>query len=359
MFQVRCLCIAFTIAVLFAWAGFGQSLDAQEAHDWKQRFTKEAPGKWQEYRDFAGRLQGTRDVEARELGATGLWQRDGRAVGIYDKRRVEYKQCGSWTLCVLYEKAPSNRKSDARVVNSKYGFMLKKLSEDRDWALSELTLEIQNAGKLVKERKDYLLNDLCSLLFLNAELISALVKDPQFKVKSATSEVSEGRNLVRIEFSRQSGVVTQERSPIQGWVLLDPDQSWVIKECEYDVELPGAQHAKVRFENKYKATSEGLPIPLMHLKRAKYSDAEGSSESETEHKFNLFQREFVPEHEFSLSAFGLPEPKGKEISQPATRWYIWLTLAAVLVACGAMLFLKLKGRYTRPEPYTNPQGSTR
>jgi len=59
----------------------------------------------------------------------------------------------------------------------------------------------------------------------------------------------------------------------------------------------------------------------------------------------------VSEKEFSLSAYGLPEPEGVVWAKPATPLYLWLLLAAAILG---VLAVALRIMYRRRSRVSNP-----
>jgi hypothetical protein len=218
-----------------------QPAGAQDAAGWKRRLLSEAPQAWEAYWSFAGRLQGTRQVAYQKIEdnkrlPTGML-------------RIEYKQRDLWTLLVFHNEQNGRHSHTAKVTNSKYSFELAK--SDRDWTITDLRAPIAPTDKQVKERKQYVVRDLCTLLFIHGTLISKLLPEPTFVVKEVIARQTEGRDLVRVRFADRPNPPTSERPAIEGWVELDPEQSWVIREGEYEGTFGGFK-GKIKFENTFK-----------------------------------------------------------------------------------------------------------
>ncbi len=62
----------------------------------------------------------------------------------------------------------------------------------------------------------------------------------------------------------------------------------------------------------------------------------------------------VPEKEFSLSAYGLPEPEGVVWEKPATPLYVWLLSAAAILAVLAVAFRTIQRRWARASSHIAP-----
>jgi hypothetical protein len=93
-------------------------------------------------------------------------------------------------------------------------------------------------------------------------------------------------------------------------------------------------------------TSKGLPVPRLIISEEEWVfDAEmvakgfpSKNRREMRMEYDVDEpNSLPPDEEFTLSAFGLPEPRGLEWKKP-TRWYLWLAVGgSVCLICGASL----------------------
>jgi hypothetical protein len=120
-----------------------------------------------------------------------------------------------------------------------------------------------------------------------------------FKIKSVTPRVKDGLNLAHVEFTIEypgevPGALVGRYT--RGWFDAIPDQGWVIRE--------GAQGSlrtaeSVAFKIEYEGSQDGFPLP----KRV----TDYSNLGRTIAEFDQIRHGSVPESEFTLTAFGLPE----------------------------------------------------
>jgi len=91
----------------------------------------------------------------------------------------------------------------------------------------------------------------------------------------------------------------------------------------------------------------------------KYTEVgtESSREEEALTVFDYFEQEAVPEVEFSLTAFGLPEPVGISFQQP-TRWHLWFALAGVGALALALGLYKWSRRTAEPQVTLNKKSES-
>jgi hypothetical protein len=99
-----------------------------------------------------------------------------------------------------------------------------------------------------------------------------------------------------------------------------------------------------------------LPIPVRRFEWDRYENPFEKGEHETTQTFELVERAEMPEHVFSLSAFGLSEPKENAILQPPSRWYLWFFGIAIgCLAIGAFGFRRLRQRARHPSVEARPR----
>jgi hypothetical protein len=87
----------------------------------------------------------------------------------------------------------------------------------------------------------------------------------------------------------------------------------------------------------YKAGQMGFPV-LTRIEFDTGNSGEGKMQIKVIREFQLMERDGIPESEFTLSAFGLPEPVELQGPRSQTRWYLWAGVAGILcLALGAGL----------------------
>lgn len=309
----RMLLIALILGVISS-PGSGCPVHGQEGQAWKTRFLNEAPAKWKDYRAFAGRLQGAYTYSADRIKGTNRQP--------HDKLRVELKQSGSWTFSVMQELGPEALSpfGRARIVNSRYAAELHQRSPSSGWAIWTLSQgPSKKQGINPEQRKESVLDAVCILQKVSHRLLPDMVKDREFAVKEVTPLEQNGHTYIRVAFANRPKVRVLEDPGMEGWVLLDPDRYWVIKEGQITAEYRGGGKGTVTFTNEYHVTRDGFPIPRQRTTREQFSL---DDRIEGLHTVEFVEQGEVPEREFSLSVFGLPEPRGVTFPQPS-RWYLW------------------------------------
>jgi hypothetical protein len=318
----RIISICLSIGMVVA----SQSLSAQEAL--RDRFLTEGPKGWLTLSSTLQQLQGTcisrYSVGNNEAITSETKFKINRELLVYEESR----------------KVPGGEDS-ARVlgVNSKYRFGLQKESAGTSWLLADSgapsdRLHIQHpyaraaSGGFIR-----FLDAPFTICFMP---ISEMIKEDGFKLGEISEVTREGKVLVKVAFTYVPPKISPELvkgKPIRidkhmtklrgGWMLLNPDANWAIEETGMDLE-GGKKGSSVV---DYVKSERGFFLPSRVVDKSVYPSTWDVTFA------GLSSRE-IPESEFTLSAYGLPEPFGVVWPEP-TRWWLWLSLAgAAVIALG-------------------------
>jgi hypothetical protein len=162
-------------------------------------------------------------------------------------------------------------------------------------------------------------------------------------VKGQASVFTDNRSLLAL-----SQAITKKqylRSVLDAFVLgsmvLDPDHYWVLLEdnarCEWEDKSLGGVMSVVSVA-EYNYADDGLPI-LRRLVRRQNTPAPGK-EVEATFVFELREAQ-LPESEFTLSAFGLPEIAD---APQRSSWYFWAGAAGLTCVVLAALLWRRAAR---------------
>lgn len=314
-----------------SYGGIGDSL--------RERFFSEAPKKWQEYRSHTARFQGSVRDTTVDLKA-------GRKVT--EEMICAFKQNRS-AGCTLVSGRKIHRTAsmeDLYALNLQYEFQLGRRDPQLGWAMAGVE-RIQDGKSLSSDCMSNSALDYWpqhALLFIHTyDLLPHLIEQPEFDVKSVVLVSEDSRQYARVDFDYRPQKSGPDVSPLRtGWVLLDPERFWVIVKYEVQLEVPDSFKGSIVGSMEYEK-GNAVPIPKKGTQRHKriHSDGE-TTDQEVTYEFHMTEAD-VPESEFFLSAFGLPEPF--DVRQPR-RWYLWAALAAV--PCLALaIFLHRRARLER------------
>jgi hypothetical protein len=333
-------------AILLAVAGIGGQgrSSAQDDPSWKERFPAEAPPAWEKYRKRAKRLQGSIERSIVRLAPEHK---------VVYRDHFEMKQrdgCALYLAQDLGDGDPPSEVGHVLSINHNYGFELRRQTRAAPWVATNVATDLRNgmrfgSGSHPSDGVPYWANCPTTLAMIpKGEAID--IKDPGFALGRVTRVTRNYGQAVKVEFSYRNADKPQIPSSIDGWVLYDPQHFWVVRECEAQYEWTSVKgstaSATVAYE--YEETADGFPIPKRINKRVK--NAAKGDESEFRYEFGLKEAD-VPESDFTLSAFGLPEPGGVRRPIP---WYLWAALLGVVcLSAAALLQWRARRRAGRAE----------
>lgn len=330
--------VAVLNLTLLALLGTASSGACQTRRHGADRF-KEANAKWALYEStYLPKLQGS--------------VRGGKTDGTV-KFHFEVKNTLTSSLHIVEAILPEGRRHEATAVNARYTFSLNK--KEGGWILAKLALDpTQNVSPTGQPVRGLIFERAAEQFMVSALPLPELFNHRSFSIGSVKNLTTEdGLAVVRIEFSFKPYL---KKEPIMyvalesGTVTLVPSQFWRVLECEVIHKYSnGIKYWKGSYDVDL---IDGVPI----LKTARVTTRSPRDNGEvTEEEYlstcDLRLKEGVPEVDFYLTAFDLPEPVG--IIPPArSRSWLWISLAAVVILCVAISFRTLKRRNgtQAPEP---------
>jgi hypothetical protein len=296
----------------------------------KKRFSEEAPVKWREYQAFSRRLHGTASatIVDTDTGSTTrehsvrIYIKQSNVGAIHHEIREEKKR-------VKKEDYEYQRGEQVRLSNSKYSARLSKRDVSKGWLLDKLVFEANvplSSDKTPAQEAYERVSPHFS--FANYSLID-VCKDPHFKMKRVFADRRDERELVRVDFQwrRKRG---HNVTDYDGTMLLDPGQYWHV--VEFDARY-GEGIGRVKGSSETVLVMGSYPVIKTYsfVNESKPPNGKVFVHRGTT-EFELRDSGDLPENEFTLTAFGLPEPVGVTFEQP-TRWHLWFGVGAV--ACFA------------------------
>ena len=304
----------------FSFSGFlaPQPANAHTDSSLERRFIEDAPKAWDAYRRFWLVLQGSSSAERRELA------------GDTSPTRMRFlrKQCKDFDLLQIETWEPHRYSGNVSGENSQYSFQLTRDQDSKPWVIRALERktgsEPGNHAAVVglslgPPQKD----------------VPSLVQSPHFQLLALDSENEDTAKLIRVTFSYSGG----GKDPLRnGWMLLDPNHDWVVRKTRVNLAAEGMD-TEFTVQYDYKDGSDHHPIITKSLVRSTTKAIDRLvSGLEVAAEFDLHEQEVVPEKEFMLSAFGLPEPG----SRGTTRWYLWLGGLGMLCLALGLIVARLR-----------------
>jgi hypothetical protein len=225
--------------------------------------------------------------------------------------------------------------------NKDYAFKLKRAVEAADFSI----LSLESAKKASQVPFSSPVWHFVWLPYATHIENFRLVSSPRFVVQAVTSFSRNGRSLLKIEFDypndpkhvARKGFV--DNGGYEGYFVVSPEEKWVLYEYE-SRQKKGKLRSTHKGTVEYEGTSDGFPIPKRAVSQT-FDFPEGKLFSTHSYEFQRFMADNVPDGEFALAAFGIPE----EVSQPAkvarSRGLGYLFLALALVALVAAVLFRV------------------
>ncbi len=201
---------------------------------------------------------------------------------------------------------------------------------------------------------------------LTGPSISDYLSKPEFTVVRIEPLTRDGKELLKIYFKydstnpRRTSVKAaardpRPRSPLEsGWLLVSPKENWVLHQAEARLTPSGDTAGVHLFSVEYEGNHSGTPVPrraefktvvriLNDKKEMKLRDGtivhDGDVASINTFKFDNVGFDAVPDREFTLPAFGLPDLSNPNQIVRRDNSFIWMFLVALL-ALGLAVGLK-------------------
>ena len=318
-----------------------RGVQAQVNQDLLEEFRQEAPKHWERYEAFATRLQGSIHRRATLFFPDRGFNND------VDELRYTVKQNPRSAL--LGGQPIKHSRNDVVeyyfLSNPQYcAEIRRKGNEDKDYLLKRHDPD-PNAVILPAPGtiRDWAFVALCPHFSFNGLRLSKCLTHSGFQLKSASAEQVGDRRLVRIEFEAKLGSEKQP-STFAGSLFFDPVRMWCLHQVRERASTNPDNMAEATLKYDVDDHPSGFPI-VRHETRVTESTSGsfGKGKSVYEIDYDMSINERVPDSEFTLSAFGLPEPLGVTWTKPTPR-YVWILIGAGVAGVLAVVFYYLARR---------------
>lgn len=308
----------FALAIALAFANCCRA----EEDNWKARLLLEAPKSWAALKDFGAELEGEFTYDWKCTTDPKLPERHHMTKFLIKGENLRFeKQVGKETTVV------------AGAFNSNYLFLLEGEAGSNNLQVRQIESATGMQERVAKQETSLVLEYVYAPWFFLGKPLSHWLKEPGFVVTKVTPEVRNGKTLVRMEFdipSKPPGKqpsVRREASQ-KSWCLLDPNDYWTIQ--EYRLLLWwGTSAEKIEYGDRV----DGFP---MHRRVVQDLIGEVGVKDVVKNTWEMrkIAHRTAADRDFTLTAFGIPEPRFEERS---FRTWHWFLLAAAV--CGVAAFL--------------------
>lgn len=316
------------------------------AASWKERLLLEAPPKWRALEEYYSKVE----ASYRKTFSTPP---EGKPFPLSFEGTIYYKsrQNGEMMVCTDHhvgKDGKGNQRDTTRVrgMNSHYAFALGKSAPDAD---AFILANFESVNDKARQKVRGSGGGEYDLAFkIQGIPLNELIKDPLFTI-DARGVQQNGKEMVQLEYDRK--LVTRDRKdPSQtkpagterGIVLLDPEHFWCIREYHLD-----NQNWKIDGILEYGDDVDGFPI----LRRCQHTATQkkGLGTMLITYDFDKLDHRDVPESEFTLSAFGLPEVQVPGEQKPRTLWRWLIGIGITLGVLAILLRVYMKKRRQAPQ----------
>jgi hypothetical protein len=334
----RCAVVGFVLLAS------SEPLWAQAGADIRQRLFTEAPERWREVERFAPKVQGRVVVTI--------------TVKI-PKRNIDDTDTISYTVlqndrCAMLRGSPiqSRRNDPLEYVffsNSWYSAYIRRdPGKSKEFLLN--TYDPNPDALLVPAPspiRKWAFVTLFPHFSFQGQRLSEIIISDGFRVEKVTMD-DQGLVVATIRYDL-SKTSSRRQLMEEATLTFDPQRWWCIRTCKEKVIIPGREgstnHITVEF--MLDDHPSGFPLVRRQMSMNMATSAEsGSSHNQRVVEYELRVDESVSDSEFTLSAFGLPEPVGV-VWEKKTPVYVWLLVAAAVLGMLALFFRWLAQRRQR------------
>lgn len=216
----------------------------------------------------------------------------------------------------------------------RYAFILTQTKPDAPWLMKHFTPDPLSRDVLETERHGGGLADASPLgFFWNAagQTFADLSKQPGFKITQVKAQPD---GLTKVEFQWEA-----KKIPCSGYALTDSRLSSLVRECRIRGQ---SQSGEFSWELKRQLNALDPKKAIPECKSIEYSSRGPGHSNQGIIEFTDYSYAPLPEEEFSLSHYGIPEPGGP--AEKRTPWYLWIAGGAAVCALLAFGFRYLRRR---------------
>jgi hypothetical protein len=355
MMRITSLFLGSVGVSVFLFPAYGRSDQSAEL---QKQLREEAPSAWKRFQQFMLHSKGTVEFEnhgliaddlgkSKQAGAQGKASPKSRETIVHTKFEVAGPDC---RRAIAHHRGAPQTLAGCR--NPRYQFSLMGSASDKDayrikrvkvglggpdYSTGNTNLDTPFVGLVAP-----LLYAPWTVIFFD---MAEILNDKGFVCKSVQSRSHGDEMLVEVVFDFRHPTENYSFRDVK--MILDPQNGWAVREFTVISPPNGTEIVgKITYSDTRHKETGFRPPNKLEQKWTTYNANKAKVTETEEHVSTFSSLEFVdvPESEFMLSAFGLPEPGPTSIS-PGVKWGLVLTsIGAVVCIVAFYLFFRRPGR---------------
>ncbi len=230
-----------------------------------------------------------------------------------------------------------------------YSFRIERQSvpDKSQYLLSEFGATPDHTYKKIRSNvKSHILGKLNIYVVTGGIALSDLATSPKYQILGTDTIQRDGNSFLRVNF-RCPEQPKDDMYIVSGYCDLDEHSSWTCPHAKF-TRNEGPKSVEYTLNTSYVTVAGCKLIQRREVYGVDKGDVRNTISWVTDYEYSTDK---IDEAQFFLSYYGLPEPEGVSIPRKATSIYLWLLLAAAILAVLAAAFRTIQRRWTR---VTNP-----
>ena len=230
-----------------------------------------------------------------------------------------------------------------RCYNRRYSFELKRDTGKKEFSIVSFdenkSADQSTAVRGMVQWLSVYLDAPCSL-YVNR--MSEFLANERFSISGVSEVRNKDKKMLKVEFEVKAA---PKLAGFVGWFIVSPEESWVL----HSYEILYKTNDYIRGTIDYDGSEGGVPRP-MKVVHTKGKVGEAMPVQTTSFDFDEFHFGEVPEFDFTLAAFGLPELSESRRAGRGVAPAAWMAIAAFSMLAIAVGLKVLLSRGRRAEP---------
>lgn len=280
----------------------------QAGDELSKKLLQDAPARWAEYTHRAQSLQGRVDSQG-----------EGPRNGDGDQGSCVLKANGKNRLLTMSMVQTSGGKREREIhevigFNHRYAFALRRKTESSPWVVKDLTIAPGGTAEDYGGERTFGQFQMASLalMWLDGELLETWLQKPEFHVLRSRLVTMGGEDLVEVTFDCTHKPDDRGYGMQGGQMVLDPKRFWCLRNYDIRTESQSVRGTRKSQVLEIAELEGGFPVPKRIVRERHATFTTGKTNVMIDRfEFHLeIPHDLPDESEFTLSAFGLPEPPG-------------------------------------------------